>query len=198
MQISPKSSPISGRLGAGGPPSSIPNTDRTLSQRSRFKSESGFTLAEIAVALGIFSFALVSMLGLLSVGMKNARRANVQTAATNLMAGIAADINASTKTVGGGTQSYTSPKFRIVALVKSDSSIEVASTIANPMILTESGAFLNTDSITPSLIEKNYLVQLIPPSVGTRAVRVRMEWPGNRPPNSNPEGSIETIVPLPF
>ena len=162
----------------------------------RAASESGFTLAEIAVALGIFSFALVSMLGLLSVGMKNARRANVQTAATNLMAGIAADINASTKNVSGDTETYTSPKLNIVAKVKPGASIEVSSTTANPLILTESGAFM--DETNPSLIEKNYLVQLLPPSKGTRAVRVRMEWPGKRPPNTNPEGFIETIVPLPF
>jgi hypothetical protein len=159
-------------------------------------------LAEIAVALGIFAFALVSMLSLMSVGLKNSRRASAQTVATNVLSGITADILASSKTVNPDsvTVTYKSPKLQISTSVSLPSSGEQKVTdirsAASPLLIGESGSVISPSG--PNMLEKTFSVVLLPPSNGTLAVRVRLEWPGRRPSGTNPEGFIETLAPLPF
>jgi len=48
------------------------------------KSTSGFTLVEVTLALGIFAFALVAMIGLLPVAMKSTRESIDIAAATQI------------------------------------------------------------------------------------------------------------------
>ena len=164
----------------------------------------GFTLAEIAVALGIFSFALVSMMGMLSVGLKNTRKATVQTSASNVMAGIVADINASkittptSQTAGTDTRVYVSPKLGITASLDKTTNTVASSSIepSMPLTLTESCSLMQTGST--EIIQKLYSVQISPGATGVPALRVRIEWPANRASNSRPEGFLETLVPLPL
>lgn len=162
--------------------------------------KAGFTLAEIAVALGIFSFALVSMMGMLSVGLKNTRKATVQTAASNVLSGIVSDIKASKITAtaaGTDTQSYTSPKLGITAaLDKRNNTVTDSITPSMPLYINEAGSLVNSSA--PEVLQKVYSVQITPGADGVPALRVRVEWPANRPPNSRPEGYLETLVPLPL
>jgi Tfp pilus assembly protein PilV len=56
----------------------------------RFKTcTSGFSLVEVVMALGIASFALLAVVGLLPVGMKSAQDAREQAAAANVINSIA-------------------------------------------------------------------------------------------------------------
>lgn len=163
--------------------------------------KSGFTLAEIAVALGIFSFALVSMMGMLSVGLKNTRKATVQTSASNVLSGIVSDIKASSislsSSAGTDTQNYTSPKLGISAVLdKKKNTVTGSITPSMPMYISESGSQVSTSS--PEVLQKVYSVQITPGADGVPALRVRVEWPANRPQNSRPEGYLETLVPLPL
>lgn len=185
--LSPKTDP--------GTAVSLGTAGGRLSRRRRVK-ESGFTLAEIAVALGIFSFALVSMMGMLSVGLKNSRRATVQTAASNLLAGIVADIHASKNlSLGDNKYSYTSPKLHITAnLDKKTNTVSETQTTA--ISLNESCTIVTPS--TPEMIQKVYSVQFFPGAEGIAAIRVRVEWPANRQPSTKPEGFLEALVPLPL
>lgn len=169
-------------------------------------NEAGFTLAEIAVALGIFSFALVSMMGMLSVGLKNSRKATVQTSASNVMAGIVSDIKASTITppvLSSSSQAYKylSPKLGISADLEKSDKQETNNTVTSvgpgmPLYLNDSCSLV--DSKSPEALQKIYSVQISPAASGIPAVRVRIEWPALRQPNSRPEGYLETLVPLPL
>jgi len=66
-----------------------------------------FSLVEVVLALGVASFCLIAILGLMPVGVQTNRNATSQTAATNLMAAIVADLRT---TPGSAT---TSPEFAI-------------------------------------------------------------------------------------
>ena len=58
------------------------------------RSASGFSLVEVAIALGISAFCLLALLGLLPVGEQVNRHASSQTAAVNLLDAVIADLRA--------------------------------------------------------------------------------------------------------
>lgn len=67
-----------------------------------------FSLIEVTLALGIAAFCLIAVFGLMPVGVQTNRNASSQTAATNIMGAVVADLRAipTTKT--------TSAQFSIV------------------------------------------------------------------------------------
>ncbi|XHR29650.1 MAG: Verru_Chthon cassette protein B [Chthoniobacteraceae bacterium] len=74
----------------------------------RFPSQSsGFSLVEVALAIGIAAFCLISILGLIPVGLTVAQNASSQTGAVSLISAIAADLREVSTT---GT---ASPYFKI-------------------------------------------------------------------------------------
>lgn len=158
------------------------------------RKQAGFTLTEVALAMGIFSFALVSMIGLLSVGLKNSRRANIQISASNLMSAIASDIQASTYLINGGTFAYTSPRLKLTASVDSRgtvNSVNPASTI-----LDESGSPADSNALNPLI--KLFTVNFAAASAGTTAIRVTIQWPPKTTSAATPyEGSLDALIPLP-
>jgi len=66
-----------------------------------------FSLVEIVLALGVAAFCLIAIVGLMPVGVQTNRNATSQTAATNIMAAIVADLR-TTPAVA-----TTSPQFAI-------------------------------------------------------------------------------------
>jgi uncharacterized protein (TIGR02598 family) len=66
-----------------------------------------FSLVEIVLALGVAAFCLIAIVGLMPVGVQINRNATSQTAATNIMAAIVADLR-TTPAVA-----TTSPQFAI-------------------------------------------------------------------------------------
>ncbi len=66
---------------------------------------SGFSLVEVTLALGIGAFCLIAVFGLMPVGVQTNRNATSQTAATNIIASVVADMRA--------TQGATSAQYGI-------------------------------------------------------------------------------------
>ncbi|RFC42117.1 MAG: hypothetical protein DVB28_002051 [Verrucomicrobia bacterium] len=135
------------------------------------------------------------MMGMLSVGLKNSRKATVQTAASNLLTGIVADIHASTPlALGDDKFSYTSPKLQLEATLNKKTNTVTAAPGA--LSLNESCSVVSQNA--PEMLQKVYSVQFFPGTDGVAAIRVRVEWPINRQPNTKPEGFLEALVPLPL
>ena len=67
-----------------------------------------FSLIEVTLALGIAAFCLIAVFGLMPVGVQTNRNATSQTAATNIMAAVVADLRATP------TTKNTSAQFGIV------------------------------------------------------------------------------------
>jgi uncharacterized protein (TIGR02598 family) len=58
-------------------------------------SQAAFSLVEVTLALGIAAFCLIAVFGLVPVGVQTNRNATSQTAATNILSSVIADIRAS-------------------------------------------------------------------------------------------------------
>lgn len=70
---------------------------QVASRKLRAASRSAFSLTEVVIALGVISFALIAVFGLLPAGLKTVKNANEQAAAANLLGAIADAVrNAST------------------------------------------------------------------------------------------------------
>jgi len=67
-------------------------------------SRSGFSLAEVTLALGIAAFCLIAVFGLMPVGVQTSRNATSQTAATNILAAVVADLRATPNTINTSSQ----------------------------------------------------------------------------------------------
>src|SRR5881628_1534763 len=70
--------------------------------KKRFTS--GFSLVELTLALGLAGFCLIAVFGLMPVGVQTNRNATSQTAATNIMAAVVADLRATPKVNPTSTQ----------------------------------------------------------------------------------------------
>jgi len=69
-----------------------------------FSSKSGFSLAEVTLALGIAAFCLVAVFGLVPVGVQTNHNATSQTAATNILAEVVTDLRATPNTINTSSQ----------------------------------------------------------------------------------------------
>ena len=61
-------------------------------KNSLFRGWSGFSLVEVTIALGIVSFALIPIVGMLPVGLQSVKNANYQSASANAIVRISAAI----------------------------------------------------------------------------------------------------------
>jgi len=69
------------------------------------RSIAAFSLVEVTLALGIAAFCLISVFGLIPIAVQTNRNATSQTAATNVIASVIADMRATTAS--------TSPQYAI-------------------------------------------------------------------------------------
>jgi len=60
---------------------------------------SAFSLVELTVALGVASFCLIALFGLMPVGVQTNRNATSETAATNIMAAVVSDLRATPRCI---------------------------------------------------------------------------------------------------
>ena len=71
----------------------------------------GFSLIEVALALGVAAFALVAIIGLIPIGLNSNQTSSEQTAAAGLAAGIVADLRATPVTIPPVAKS--SPRYQV-------------------------------------------------------------------------------------
>jgi uncharacterized protein (TIGR02598 family) len=65
---------------------------------------SAFSLVELTLALGIAAFCLIAVFGLMPVGVQTNRNATSQTAATNILAAVVADLRATPRGITTSSQ----------------------------------------------------------------------------------------------
>lgn len=168
-------------------------------------SSGGFTLAEVALAMAIFSFTLVAMLGVLSVGLKSTRKANLQTAAANVMSVITTDIQRALLTENQSDNEERSFTFAtpILNITGSYNESDQTLTLTSPTENVVNDAGVLTTATQPQGVLKLFKVNLYPtppatpPAQSSAAIRVKVSWPHNVPSTVAPEGSLECIVPIP-
>src|SRR5437867_6168360 len=70
---------------------------RSIKCEPAVRSTAAFSLVEVTLALGVAAFCLIAVFGLIPVGVQTNRNATSQTAATNIMAAVVADLRATPK-----------------------------------------------------------------------------------------------------
>lgn len=104
--------------GEGGPPARrglvcSPNFELRTSN-SQIRAERGFSMIEIALALAVIGIAMVSILGLLSIGLNAARDSTDDNVAAQIVQAIIADRQSTP--FGSSTPPITATSFNIPAL----------------------------------------------------------------------------------
>jgi uncharacterized protein (TIGR02598 family) len=136
-------------------------------------SNTAFSLVEIVIALGVASFSLTSMLGLLPVGLSNTHTATTQTGAMNLMTAISADIRTAT--------SDTSARF----------GINPTATSPQTLYFDESG---NVTDLQKQNARYKVMIQAVWKPSSTETVnRITITWPPQAPA-ANAMGSADAVV----
>ncbi|MFL6520564.1 MAG: hypothetical protein ACJ8NS_10130 [Chthoniobacterales bacterium] len=149
----------------------------------------GFSLVEVTLALGVAAVSLLAIFALLPVGVKTNQLAIEQTASTNVLSAITADLRATPVTTprGGAT---TSPRFGIAIPAN-----PVAADTRTTLYFTSEGQFSTT--LTPT---SRYCVSITFLANGARAhtatfVHVNATWPAAAA-IANAEATAEWFVAL--
>jgi uncharacterized protein (TIGR02598 family) len=136
------------------------------------RSRPAFSLVEVTLALGIAAFCLIAVFGLMPVGVQANRNATSQTAATNIIAAVIADLRATPK------NSTTSSQFSITF-----------GTNPPPMYFDGTGQF----AITLGANSRYQLNITWTGSAGLRYADLKATWPAAATP-ANASGSVETFA----
>jgi uncharacterized protein (TIGR02598 family) len=149
-----------------------------------------FSLVELTLALGIAAFCLIAVFGLMPVSVQTNRNATSQTAGTNIIAAVVADLRATplTNPPGGAT---TSLQYQIPI---PQNPVTASTTIA-PIFFAQEGTFSTT--MQPS--SRYRLTVTFPPNgPGTHNptyADVKVTWPAPVDPAATiPSGSVEVFA----
>jgi Tfp pilus assembly protein PilV len=158
----------------------------------------GFSLIEVALALGVAAFALVAIIGLIPIGMNSNQASIEQTAAAGLAASLVADLRATPVEIPPAAKN--SPRFQIP--------LPVSGNATHTLFLREDGsASGNVDANADPAQDPRYRATLFvtAPTVASQksatTVRVLVTWPaladstaGTVPGKFN--GSYEVVTAL--
>lgn len=139
--------------------------------KKRFAS--AFSLVEVTLALGVAAFCLIAVFGLMPVGVQTNLKAASQTAATNIIAAVIADLRATPK------GAMTSAQFGIQFGQAKD------------LYFDGTGGFLPD---APDANSRYHLNITFPASpTGLSCADVKVTWPAAAAP-ANASGSVETFA----
>jgi uncharacterized protein (TIGR02598 family) len=133
-----------------------------------------FSLIEVTLALGVAAFCLIAVFGLMPVGVQTNRNATSQTAATNIVAAVVADLRA------------TPNPPRI------NTSVQYQITFGTAKALYFDGAGQFTTSLGPN---SRYQLNVIFPwtSGNTYGADLKVTWPAAAT-SANASGSVEMFA----
>jgi uncharacterized protein (TIGR02598 family) len=160
------------------------------------RERAAFSLCEVALALGIVSFALIAVIGLLPVGLVSARQANQQAQAAQCLNMISACLQGAT--YSSGTSTALAPYNVSPALLSWNSN---TAALEGQTILLDENGWPTTDQSRAAMLA---LVQVTPsqgfsPSrahiaVAWPAIGASATWSGANFTLTNQRGFMESVV----
>ena len=151
----------------------VPSPRPCLTHRLQSRSQKAFSLVELTLAMGVSSFCLLSILGVLPVGLESNQNSRERTAAASLARGIVADLRALAQT----PSLASSPQYGIKA-----------SDTLSPIYLAEDGTKL------PDKENARYLATVTTNAASpTTFVNIRITWPAAAAADKAP-GFYETAT----
>ncbi len=159
------------------------------------RSAAAFSLVEVILAMGVVSFSVLSMLGLLTVGLQSDSASSSETAVTNILTSLVSDLSATPKTSPATDQ--TSPQFGLPVPMSGNAT-------TNTLFFREDGTVsgtMNQNAVAADRPLYRATVIVVPPAStkGATTVRLLLTWPaladakGANVP-SKQKGSVETVT----
>ena len=148
-----------------------------------------FSLVEVTLALGVAAISLLAIFALLPVGVKTNQIAIEQTASTDLLSTVAADLRATPVTMPRGSATV-SPRFAI-----SIPANPLSASTTTTLFFTAEGQFSN--SVNPNS-RYRLTITFLPNGAGARAatfVDLKATWPAAAS-IANAGGAAETFLAL--
>src|SRR6516162_1143529 len=145
-----------------------------------------FSLVEVTLAMGIAAICLVALFGLMPVGVQTNRSATSQTAATNIVAAVVADLRATP--AANSTSSQFCIRFGTAATLYFDSAGQCSSDVAG----TTSPCGV---ALAPALQTRYKMNITWSGSAGLRYADLKVTWPAAATA-ANANGSTEMFAAL--
>jgi uncharacterized protein (TIGR02598 family) len=168
-----------------------PLTFSTLPARQLSRSKtSAFSLVEVTFALGVASFCLVAVLGLLPTALKTQQAGAQQTIANGVMTEILADLRADVRLPPGQVSKEQNSGF---GLHGHWAQVATPDTI----YFTSQGKVTGTINGSPpaDAVLRAKITYLFPPNASTCVAKIVVSWPAPvDPATAVPAGSVETFV----
>ena len=170
------------------------------------RHSTGFSLVEVALAMGLATYCLVAVSGLLTVGITSGQTSNQQTAAANLVKSVVADLHVA-PAVAGGAGFIKSPQFGFeIPAPGRGGTVPSIQTVYFSEAASATGA-MGSAPVTNGTDGVRYRVTLAftPPSSSTdkagTSVRVLVTWPADADQNpqewpSRYAGALEVVTAL--
>jgi hypothetical protein len=143
----------------------------------------GFSLVEVAFALAVAVFCLVTIMGLLPVALNSGRATAGETAANVILNEVVADLRATGPTSPPGVTGATSQQFQIA--------IPATGATSQPQTL-----YFTPLGVSSSPANSTYRLTVTFPITAGRAATIaiaKVSWPA---PATNPSGIVESFVAL--
>jgi type II secretory pathway pseudopilin PulG len=151
------------------------------------RGSSAFSLVEVTLALGIAAFCLIAIFGLMPVGVQTNRNSTSQTAATNIVAAVMADLRATPKPPAINTSVQYRIRFGTAKTLYFDGTGECSVDV-------NGSTAVDGTSWSPPLQTRYRLNVTFPPSpTGLSYGDVKLTWPAAATP-TNASGSVETFA----
>jgi uncharacterized protein (TIGR02598 family) len=170
------------------------------------RAAAGFSLVEVALAMGIAVFCLVTVFGLLPVGVNTNRGSFEQTAAVNIASGIIADLRAAYLISPAADQ--TSARYGITIPAKPPVPPSTSSDRRHTVFLSEDGSLVGkADTSVSGGAAPRYRVTVYFTATNTTSAnsvistRVLVTWPAVSDPSVDADpkrfsGSYESLAAL--
>ena len=160
-----------------------------MKQRSR--SSNAFTLAEVALALGVAGFAFIAVLGMLPIGLKVQQSSVQQTTANEIMAAILNDLRADVVLPPGQASKETDSGF---GLHGHWAQVAIPDTLYFTNVGSQTGS-VNQNPAPADAVFRAKITYLFPPTTTTSVANVTITWPAQVDPTiGTPAGSVGTYI----
>jgi len=157
------------------------------------RSSAAFSLVEVVVALGVVVFCLLTVLGLLAVGITTTHDSTAQTSATNILNAVAADVESTPNLTASyppssarGGIAETSAIYGITVPAKGTASTPTPRTIYI-------GEDSQVTSATSALYQLNVWTTGATATQQETLVRLLISWPAMAS-YTNAQGYVENVV----
>jgi Tfp pilus assembly protein PilV len=155
------------------------------------RSASGFSLVEITLAIGVAAFCLLTVLGLLAVGLQTQQASIQQTTANQILSQVAASLRAAVRYPPGLAQQLQDPD-------KTLHGHWLQAGTPDTLYYTNEG--IQTGGISPGAppadaVFRLTLTYLLPPTDTTSMANIEVTWPAQVDPTTGtPAGKVQTFI----